>query len=156
MSRRARSGPPILMPALGKRQTLAVPAIAAALLFAAACTHPVPVERPSPAVHAVPPVPVQTVGSVAPGEPPHIWVAGTLTDVTDSHIDVREGSGQTVEMQRLAAGTTSFYRIDGDHWARLSPQAQVSAGQAACTEALLDGTNVLALRVFLGAGCGPA
>jgi hypothetical protein len=152
MSRRAGGSPPILMPALRKRQTWAVLG-AVALLSAAACTRSVPVERPS---QRVPPVPARTGGSVAPGEPPHIWVAGTLTDVTDSHIDVREGSGQTVEMQRLAAGTTSFYRIDGGHWARLSPQAQVAAGQAACTEALLDGTNVLALRVFLGAGCGPA
>jgi hypothetical protein len=138
---------------LRKRQTWAVWAALAATALAAACTHPVPVEPPSP---GVPPAPAQGIGSVAPGEPPRVWIAGTLTDVTDSRIQVREASGQDLSLQRLAAGTTAFYRIAGDGWAKLAPEAQVAAGQAACTEALLDGKNPLALRVFLGTECGPA
>ena len=140
------------MPTLRKRQTSAAWAALAAVALSAACTHPVPVERP----RGVPPVSAQAGESVAPGEPPRVWIAGTLTDVTDSRIDVREASGQHVSLQRLAAGTTAFYRIAGGSWSKLAPEAQVAAGQAACTEALLDGENLLALRVFLGTECGPA
>jgi hypothetical protein len=141
------------MPALPKRQTSAVWAALAVILVAAACTKPAPAAT---APRGVPPAPPVATQSVAPGEPPRIWIAGTLTDVTDSRIDLREASGQDVSMQRLAAGTTAFYRISDGAWAKLSPEAQVRAGQAACTEALLDGTNLLALRVFLGTECGPA
>jgi hypothetical protein len=140
------------MPALRKRQTWAVSAAFAVILMAAGCTAPAPATTPR-GVPAAPPVAVQ---SVAPGEPPRIWIAGTLTDVTDSRIDLREASGQDVSLQRLAAGTTAFYRISDGAWAKLAPEAPVRSGQAACTEALLDGTNLLALRVFLGTECGPA
>jgi len=143
------------MPSLRKRQTWALVGAFAALLVAAACTNP---PAPTPASgppRGVPPAPPET-GSAAPSEPPRIWVSGTVTDVTDARIDVREVSGQDVTMQRLAAGTTSFYRVSNGVWAKLAPAAQVPAGQTACTEALLAGTNLLALRVFLGTGCGPA
>jgi hypothetical protein len=125
-------------------------AVIAAIALTGACTNPAPTQGPP----RVPPAPQET-GS-APSEPPHVWVAGTLTDVTDARIDVRETSGQDVSMQRLAAGTTSFYRVSNGAWAKLAPAAQVSAGQPACTEALLAGTNLVALRIFLGTECGPA
>jgi hypothetical protein len=141
------------MPTLRQRQTLAVWIALAAVALCVACAGPAPVVK---APTGIPPAPVQGIGSVAPGEPPRVWIAGTLTDVTDSRIQVREASGQDLSLQRLAAGTTAFYRIAGDGWAKLAPQAQVAAGQAACTEALLDGRNLLALRVFLGTECGPA
>jgi hypothetical protein len=141
------------MPSLRGRQTRAVAGAIAVVLLAAACTKNTPAAAPS---RGVPPAPPEATTSIAPGEPARIWIAGTLTDVTAARIDVREASGQDVTMQRLAAGTTSFYRISNGAWARLAPQAQVSAGQAACAEALLAGTNLLALRVFLGTGCGPA
>jgi hypothetical protein len=127
----------------------------AAALLAAACTNPQPPARTAAPPPGVPPAPPET-GSAAPGEPPRVWISGTLTDVTDARIDVREASGQDVTMQRLAAGTTSFFRVSNGAWEKLAPAAQVSAGQAACTEALLAGRNLLALRVFLGTGCGPA
>jgi len=139
------------MPALRKRQTRAVVAAIAAIVLAGACTNPPPAQGPP----RVPPAPAETA-SAAPNEPPRVWIAGTLTDVTDSRIGVREPSGQDVSLQRLAAGTTSFYRVSDGAWARLAPEAQVSAGQTACAEALLSGTNLLALRVFLGTACGPA
>jgi hypothetical protein len=142
------------MPSLRERQTWAVAGAIAAALLAVACTNPPP-PAAAPST-GEPPVPPAHATSVAPGEPPRVWIAGTLTDVTDSRIDVREPSGQDVTLQRLAAGTTSFYRISNGAWAKLAPQAQVPAGETACTEALLAGTNLLALRVFLGAGCGPA
>jgi hypothetical protein len=142
------------MPWLRERQTRAVAAAIGAALLAAACTNPPPPAASPP--RGVPPAPPQETTSVAPGEPARVWIAGTLTDVTDARIDVREASGQDVTLQRLAAGTTSFYRISNGAWAKLAPQAQVSAGQTACTEALLAGRNLLALRVFLGTGCGPS
>ena len=122
-----------------------------AIALAGACAK----AAPSPGRPRIPPAPPET-GSAAPSEPPRVWISGTVTDVTGARIDVREASGQDVTMQRLAAGTTSFYRVSDGAWAKLAPEAQVAAGQSACTEALLAGTNLLALRVFLGTGCGPA
>jgi hypothetical protein len=139
------------MPSLRKRQTWAVAGAVAAIALAGACTKPAPAEGPP----RIPPAPPET-GPAAPSEPPRVWISGTLTDVTGARIDVREASGQEVAMQRLAAGTTSFFRVSDGAWAKLAPEAQVSAGQTACTEALLAGTSLLALRVFLGTECGPA
>jgi len=121
------------MPSLRKRQTWALAGAVAAIARTGASTNPTPTEGP-----------------------PRVWISGTLADVRDARIDVREASGQDVTIQRLAAGTTSFYRVSDGAWAKLAPEAQVSTGQTACTEALLAGTNLLALRVFLGTGCGPA
>jgi hypothetical protein len=140
------------MPTIRRRQTIAVGAATLAVVLGVACTNSAP---GVPSGRAVPPAPPES-GSVAPGEPPRIWVAGTLTDVTDAHIDLREESGQTVSLQRLAAGTTAFYRVSGGTWRKLAPGAPIAAGQAACAEALMDATNLLAIRVFLGTGCGPA
>jgi hypothetical protein len=46
--------------------------------------------------------------------------------------------------------------VSGSEWQRLAAEAQVPAGGAACVETLFDRDTLLALRVFLGAGCGPA
>jgi len=140
------------MPTLRRRQTIAVGAATLAVVLAVACTSP-PADAPSG--RSVPPAPPES-GSVAPGEPPRIWVAGTLTDVTDARVELREESGQAVSLQRLAAGTTAFYRVSGGAWEKLAPDAPIAAGQAACAEALMDASNLLALRVFLGTGCGPS
>jgi hypothetical protein len=139
------------MPTLRRSQTIAVGA-ALAVVLAVACTSP---PAGAPSGRSVPPAPPET-GSIAPGEPPRIWLAGTLTDVTDARVDLREESGQAVSLQRLAAGTTAFYRVSGGAWQKLAPDAPIAAGQAACAEALMDATNLLALRVFLGTGCGPS
>jgi hypothetical protein len=94
----------------------------------------------------------------APGSPPLVWLGGTLEEIGDGSLSVREGEGARVELERASAGGTRFYRLDGEDWAVLTDRdaAAVEAGQTVCVEALLDGRNLLALRVFLGAGCVPA
>jgi hypothetical protein len=93
-----------------------------------------------------------------PGDPPVVWVEGILEEVSDSQIVVREGEGPEVEVERLGQGATSFLTLDGSQWMELTDEqvAEVPAGGPACVETLLDGRTFLALRVFLGASCGPA
>ena len=57
--------------------------------------------------------------------------------------------------RRLGQDATAFFRATGDAWDRVEGSA-VGKGEQACVETLLDGANLLALRVFLGADCGPA
>lgn len=97
-------------------------------------------------------------GDPAPGSPPLVWLGGTLDRIDAEGMAVREGQGPSVDLERAAAGGTRFYRLDGGRWAVLSEDEAdgVETGQEACVEALLDGRNLLALRVFLGTGCGPA
>jgi hypothetical protein len=85
-----------------------------------------------------------------------VWVEGTLTDVTDVHLVLRQPVGSVVTLRRLSGDATSFFRVSGSEWQRLAAEAGVPAGQVACVETLLDRETLLALRVFLGAGCGPA
>jgi len=105
---------------------------------------------------ALPPIPTIPRESLGPGQPPLIWVGGTLSEVAADGLQVTEGVGSVVTLKRLARGATVFYRVSGAAWRPLAPVAKVSAGQLACVETLLDGANLLALRVFLGADCGPA
>jgi hypothetical protein len=111
--------------------------------------------NPSPAVEEPPPV---ARSEPDPGSPPLVWLDGTLETVDDGSLGVREGQGPTVNLERAAAGGTRFFRLDGESWALLSEDdaAVVDPGQRVCVEALLDGRNLLALRVYLGAGCAPA
>jgi hypothetical protein len=107
-------------------------------------------------VHRIPPAPSPPVRSVEPGQPPTIWIGGTLSDVASASLSIREPTGAEVTVRRLAAGATAFFQVANGSWHRLAPQAQVSAGRQACVEVLMDGANLLALRVFLGAACGPS
>lgn len=93
-----------------------------------------------------------------PGDPPVVWVDGTLDEISESQILVREGEGPQVEVERLGQGATSFLALDGSEWVELTDEqvAEVDTGGPACVETLLDGRTFLALRVFLGVGCGPA
>jgi hypothetical protein len=131
----------------------------AILLIAAAGAAAVAVDRlvltPSTTVSEAPGV---AHSDPAPGSPPLVWLDGTMERIDDSFLTIREGEGPQVALERAAAGGTRFFRLDGDRWAVLSEEdaAVVDAGQPACVEALLDGRNLLALRVFLGADCGPA
>jgi hypothetical protein len=111
--------------------------------------------RPSASEGAAPPV---TRSEPGPGDPPVVWLDGTLESISDSEVAVREGQGPRISLERLAAGATRFLRQDGSAWRELSADevAGLEAGGDACVEALLDGDTFLALRVFLGAGCGPA
>jgi hypothetical protein len=101
---------------------------------------------------APPATPEQNLG---PGEPPVVWIAGTLTDLTRDRLELREPAGSVVRLKRLAASATRFFRVSGDAWKTVDA-GQVRTGDPACVETLMDRSNLLALRVFLDAGCGPA
>ena len=62
-------------------------------------------------------------------------------------IQVLERSGTSVGLRRLAEDATAFYRVSGGAWRKLAAQAQIAAGQPACTETIMDGSNLLAIRV---------
>jgi len=121
------------------------------LFVATACSSGVAPPRVSP----VPPPPSTPRQRLGPSEPPVIWLGGVLATVRADHLELREGSGSLVRLQRLAGQATSFYRVAGSSWQRQADEAPVPAGIDACVETLLDGTTFVALRVFLGAGCGP-
>lgn len=115
-------------------------------------------ENPGGAETASPrlPLPPPTAGqSLGPDQPPVIWLAGTVLAVTTDRLELREGSGSIVTLLRLGQGATAFFRVSENRWVRLPPQEGIERGELACVEALLDGSSLLALRVFLGAGCGP-
>ncbi|MDQ3991258.1 MAG: hypothetical protein M3245_02955 [Actinomycetota bacterium] len=62
-----------------------------------------------------------------------------------------------MRLERLAAGTTSFLRIGDGAWEPLpDDRAGAATGEDACVEAFVDGDAFLAIRVFVGATCGPA
>jgi hypothetical protein len=102
--------------------------------------------------------PAVTANVPGPGDPPVVWLDGSLEEVSESQLVIREGQGPTIEVERFAAGATSFLRQDQDRWVVLDDQEiqAIRAGQPACVETLLDGRTFLALRVFLGVDCGPA
>lgn len=94
-----------------------------------------------------------------PGGPPVVWVSGTLERVVDTLLTIREGQGQSIDLHRLTAGASKFFRPTDGRWQELSAEelGEVRPGERVCAETLLDGTTFVALRVFLGAnGCGPA
>jgi hypothetical protein len=103
----------------------------------------------------LPPLPTE-MAKAGPGQPPVIWVGGTLTVVTENRIVVQEAMGTSVPLRRLGKGATAFYRANLVEWGRLPAVARIRTGEQVCVEAALDGRNLLALRVFLGATCGPS
>jgi hypothetical protein len=132
----------------------------AVLLIAGAAAAAVTVDRlvVNPAAPTLSEAPGVARSDPAPGSPPLVWLDGTLEQIGQGSLAIREGEGPRVDLERAAAGGTRFFRLDGDRWAVLSEEdaEAVDAGQRVCVEALLDGRNLLALRVFLGAGCGPS
>lgn len=92
-----------------------------------------------------------------PGDPPVVWVDGTLERASPEGLVVREGDGPRVDVERFAAGATSVFRLRGSSWNELSEteSARLPTGGEVCVEALFDEGRFLALRVFLGADCGP-
>ena len=145
----------------------AVVSVAAALALGAALatcsrraeerTEPVP--SPSPAATGVESagelagVPLPRVRTVPPDSPPLIWVGGRLAGVAPERLEVLEASGPTIVLQRLGAGATAFFRAEDGAWRRADPPE--APGEQACIETLMDGRTLLAIRVFLGADCGP-
>ena len=129
-----------------------LPALAVAILASACRTSapPSPTGRP-----AFPPVPALPAQSLGPSQPPLIWVGGILTKVAADHLEITEPFGSVVRLARLGNGATAFFDIQSGSWHRLPDSTPIGAGVSVCAETLMDGTNLLALRVFLGAGCGP-
>ena len=123
--------------------------VAIAWLAGAACTQGEGLGRFPPP----PPTPAQNLG---PNEPPVIWLGGTLVKVGLDHLELLEPAGSRVSLQRLAGSATSFFVLSGSSWKQLGSDTRTGPGQAACVETLMDRANLVAIRVFLGAGCGPA
>jgi hypothetical protein len=84
-----------------------------------------------------------------------VWIAGRLTALDPDRLVLEEPAGSVVTLKRLAASATRFFRVSGDAWETVDA-GLVRTGDQACVETLMDRSNLLALRVFLGAGCGPA
>jgi hypothetical protein len=104
---------------------------------------------------SVPPVSESESG---PGDPPVVWLDGSLERIDDSELLVRVGQGPQITVERFAAGATRFMRLTGGEWVELTLDEieTIEPGAGACLETLLDGRTFLAIRVFLSAGCGPA
>jgi hypothetical protein len=125
--------------------------VAAAAIVLAACSG----EEPA-APSGFPPVPAVPGQGAQADQPPVVWIGGTLTEVTATAIELREPFGSVVSLQRLGREATRFFRATENAWERLPVGATAAIGTEACVETLMDGPTLLALRVFLGAGCGPA
>jgi hypothetical protein len=109
----------------------------------------------SPAPSTLPPIPSSSGGSLGPNQPPIVWVGGELTEVNDDRIELKEAFGSEVTLRRLGGNATSFFHVREGTWQRADPRTDAKAGTKACVETLMDGQTLLALRVFLGAECGP-
>jgi hypothetical protein len=109
----------------------------------------------APTSGGLPPPPATPEQNLGPSEPPVIWVAGTLDDVAPDSLRITEPAGSEVKLRRLAGTATAFYRVSGDAWQKLGSKENIATGQDVCVETLADGSTLLALRVFLGSGCGP-
>jgi hypothetical protein len=136
------------------RERVPVILAAAVAVVLGACRSPEPAS-PGPTL------PTVTQNEPGAGDPPVVWIGGTLEVLERGHVAIREGTGgegPRIRLERLAGGATDFYRLDGEVWRELSPEEVdlLNVGEPACVEALLDGQTLLALRVFLEASCGPS
>jgi hypothetical protein len=95
------------------------------------------------------------VQDLGPSTPPVTWISGVVLQAGAQAIRVRQADGAEVSIGRLASGGTRLFSVGGGAWRELGSDAAVPAGRPVCVETLLDGSDLVALRVFLGAGCGP-
>jgi hypothetical protein len=95
--------------------------------------------------------------SVVPSQAPVVWISGQSEDVGLAKLTVVEAGGSRAIVHRLSEGATRFFVLhEGDFEAMPEADALlVQRGTAICVESLLDGRRLLALRVFVGAACGP-
>ncbi len=86
-----------------------------------------------------------------------VWVSGQTASITSHRVNVTEQPGSRLSIRRLAAGATKFFRQDAERWVRMTPDdvQLVDLGTPVCVESLLDHGQYLAIRVFVGAACGP-
>ena len=96
-------------------------------------------------------------GKVVPGQAPVVWVSGQSEHVSGSRLTVVGKGGALVVIHRLAEGATKFFVRKDARYERLdeADAALIEVGTPLCVESLLDGRNLLALRIFVGAACGP-
>ena len=104
----------------------------------------------------LPPIPSSSGGNLGPDQPPIGGVGGEVRTVKADRLELREAVGSVVTLRLLAGDATSFLRISAGTWLRADRRADVEVGMKACVETLMDGQTLLALRVFLGADCGPS
>jgi hypothetical protein len=93
-----------------------------------------------------------------PSDPPVVWLEGVVEELEPTSLTLREGQGPRIRIRRFEGGATHFLRLGAGGWREL-PEPEVDGlgpGDQACVEALLDGRTLFALRIFLGARCGPA
>jgi hypothetical protein len=145
-----------------RRRALATIALLTlAVLVLSACSSP-PASNRGPGTPAAsvrsspsfPPIPSES-GSGGSGQAPVAWIGGTLARIGSEQLVVKEAGGSKVTLRRLGQDATAFFRAAGGAWARIEPDDALDQGEQACVETLLSGLNLLALRVFLGADCGP-
>jgi hypothetical protein len=85
-----------------------------------------------------------------------VWVGGDLTALKADRLELKEAFGSVVTLRRLGGNATSFLHVQEGTWQPADPRRDAPAGTKVCVETLMDGQTLLALRVFLGADCGPA
>jgi hypothetical protein len=127
-------------------------AFALLLLTCAACKELGGSSAPQGPVPPPPATPDQNLGS---GSPPVVWLGGTLESIANDHIVLKQGDGSEASLQRLADSATKFLHVSGDAWKQFVPPAGDANSRRACIETLMDGTNLVAIRVFVDVGCGP-
>jgi hypothetical protein len=93
-----------------------------------------------------------------PTDPPLVWIGGSLDEVGETQLVLRDGEGPPITVERFAGGATRFYEQDQGGWRELAQEEieALATGAEACIEALADGEAFLAIRVFLERTCAPA
>lgn len=93
-----------------------------------------------------------------PTDPPLVWIGGSLEEIGETQLILRDGEGPPIVVERFAGGATRFYEATGGEWRQLAAEEVdgVSSGAEACIEALADEDAFLAIRVFLDRTCAPA
>ena len=85
-----------------------------------------------------------------------MWVGGELTGLKPGRLQLKELFGSVLTLRRLGGDATTFFRVSEGIWQRADPGTEAKVGTKVCVETLMDGKTLLALRVFLGADCGPS
>ena len=116
----------------------------------AACSDPEPAvaRLPHPSIGAA---------SIVPGQPPVVWVSGQSAAVSPSRLTIVEQDGSKAIVHRLSEGATKFFVLADGRFEQM-PETDallVEVGTPMCVESLLDERRLVALKVFVGAACGP-
>lgn len=110
----------------------------------------------SSAPSTLPAIPSSSGRSLGPNQPPIVWIGGELTELKADRLELKEAFGSVVTVRLLGGNASTFLRVSGGTWQRAEPGTDAKIGTKACVETLMNGQTLLALRVFLGADCGPS